>query len=227
MKIEKTAIDVIRNFSVFNPGLVVKRGNVLMSKHASATMVAKATFHKFEFDCDFAIWNLSKFLSAVSLFDNPEILVDGEDIKITSGTSKATFRKAAPNLIVHHDYAKQNVKLNTFETFDLTKEQLKSIQKALSVFSSKDVTMVLRGDGNRISVGTYDTSNPQSDRYMMDIGSTDKDFKIMLTIDSINFSDKKDYVVTIGDNKMIEFTTSDDDVTLNYWIGAHKDSEIR
>jgi hypothetical protein len=72
MKLDPRTITILKNFTIINNGLSVKKGNVISTINAGRSVLAKATVND-DFSEDFAIYDLNRFLATLSLFDDPEI----------------------------------------------------------------------------------------------------------------------------------------------------------
>ena len=89
MKLSTETISVLKNFSTINANLMVKAGSSLSTMSAMKNIVAKAEVTE-EFLSDFAIYDLNEFLSALSLFDKPDLEFGNDFVIITEeGTSKS------------------------------------------------------------------------------------------------------------------------------------------
>ena len=62
-------LDVLKNFSTINSNILVRPGNVINTISPIKNVMAEATVEE-NFDTEFGIWDLGKFLGTISLFDN-------------------------------------------------------------------------------------------------------------------------------------------------------------
>ena len=72
MKLTSNTISILKNFSTINQNLMVKTGNILSTMSAMKNIVAQAEVTE-TFPQEFAIYDLNEFLSALSLFEEPEL----------------------------------------------------------------------------------------------------------------------------------------------------------
>lgn len=75
VKLSKLTFDILKTFSTINDGIMIRRGNVLSTMSVDGTCIGTATIEE-TFPVEFAIYGLSSFLSAVSLFDSPELIFE-------------------------------------------------------------------------------------------------------------------------------------------------------
>ena len=58
-------LDVLKNFSTINSNILVKPGNIINTISPIKNVMAEATIEE-DFDTEFGIWDLNKFLGTVS-----------------------------------------------------------------------------------------------------------------------------------------------------------------
>ena len=75
MKLSARTIQILKSFAQINPSLIFTPGNEIKTISPMKTMVAKATIAE-TIPQQFAIWDLSKFLGVLSLFDDPEVVIN-------------------------------------------------------------------------------------------------------------------------------------------------------
>ena len=71
MKINKDTLNTLKNFSDINMSIEVKAGNTLRTVSVQKNILAQAEVET-TFPQDFAIYEVNRFLGAISLFDNPD-----------------------------------------------------------------------------------------------------------------------------------------------------------
>jgi hypothetical protein len=123
MKLSESTINVLKNFSTINTGLVFKQGNVLRTMSKGQTVLAKATIPD-SFDHEFTIYDLNRFLSLISTLELPELdFKEGEkNIKIISGKSKTTYGLSEESMVVAPPF--KDIKVENPEvSFILTKDE--------------------------------------------------------------------------------------------------------
>ena len=82
MKLTSNTISILKNFSTINQNLMVKTGNTLSTMSAMKNIVAQAEVTE-TFPQEFAIYDLNEFLSALSLFEEPELNFRDQYVTIT------------------------------------------------------------------------------------------------------------------------------------------------
>lgn len=224
MKLDKQTVEILSNFSKINPGLFVPMGNTVMTvHHQAATPIAKAEFANVVFPADFAIYDLSRLLSILGLFVDPEIEFEDNALNITdAGNRKGTFRYADKRILRLPAYDKNpNVPFDL--EFKLTEANVKYVLKAVGAFIAPEIAVI--GDGKTVRISTYDSKNPNVDKFSVEVGETDKSFTIVLNTSQFTFLNR-DYDVSISFKGLVQFRSENDHDTVTYWIAASEKSKI-
>jgi len=91
IKISSDTINILKNFASINSNLHVKQGKTITTVSPSMTILAEATVAE-EFDTEFGIWDMAKFLSTVSLFKDAEFEFNENFVTVSSTGSKASVK---------------------------------------------------------------------------------------------------------------------------------------
>lgn len=91
MKLNKNTVDVLKNFSKINPNCLFRTGKVLSTVNESKSFIAEAEIED-SIEDEFGIYNLTEFLSAVSIIEDAEIAVNGKTLTITAENSAAKVK---------------------------------------------------------------------------------------------------------------------------------------
>jgi len=215
MKIDTNTINVLKNFAKINPSIVIQEGNTLKTISTSKTIMAKATVTT-EFDKRFAIYNLDRFISTLSLFNNPELDFNDKYVNIFDANKSTHYTYADESTITKTP--EKEIKLPSIDvTFTLTNDNLKDVEKAAGVLGLPEIVVV--GDGKLISLQAADTKNPSGDVYSIEIGTTNKTFKAIFKSENIKII-PGDYEVSICSKGISCFKGEEAD----YWIAVEQSS---
>lgn len=218
MKLEARTIQILKNFSSINPSIKFKTGTDLVTCSPRKTVMAKATINE-NIPSAFAIYDISRFLGVLSLFDAPELVVGDKSMEIVSGSQKVNYTFAADNLIVAP--TDKSVKMPDTEiNFRLTADDLSKVLKALGVLQLPEIAVT--GDGNSIHLEALDNKNPSGDSYKVCVGSTELTFKMIFSVDNIKIM-SGDYDVAISSKGIAHFKGSD----VEYWIATEASSTFQ
>jgi len=215
MKIDTYTINVLKNFAKINPSIIIQEGNTLKTISPSKTIMAKAKVTT-EFGNRFAIYNLDRFISTLSLFNDPELTFSDKFVDIADSDKKTHYTYADENSITK--VPEKEINLPSVDvSFKLTDANLKDIQRALGVLGLPEI--VVSGDGNDISLQAADTKNPSGDVYSINIGASDKVFKAIFKSENIKII-PGEYDVSISSRGISHFKGSE----AEYWIAVEQTS---
>lgn len=181
MKFDNNIVQVLKNFSGINSSIVFKPGKSLSTISNGKSILAKATIDQ-EIEQEFAIYDLSRFLSTLSLFEDPEIEIKEKHMTIKKGKRKIDYGFADPSFIVKPPEKELNLP-DPEISFTITAGQLQEIYKALSILSLPEISIC--GDGSTISVKAVDSKTPGSDSYSMTVGDTDLEFNLIIRSENL------------------------------------------
>lgn len=234
MKLSKTTVDILKNFNIINPSIYFRGGNVISTISVADTVLANATIVE-EFDEPFGIYDLGFFLNTISLFNDPDLDFSNNGyVVITDEESKATCEFKFADISVIHASPRDSIDLrDQCLSFDISKANIKSLLKASSVMSLKDVK--IHKHNNKITLSVFDRQNPLSNNFMIELGeyTEDHDFELYFCLDNLKFVDG-DYHIDITmvnditmDNETNFAFFQNEDIPVNYWIALETDSVFK
>lgn len=215
MKLGNETISILKNFASINPSIQFREGNELKTISPTKTVLAKAKLND-EIESTFAIYDLSRFLGVISLFENPQYTVNENTLGIKSDGRTVNYTFCDPATIMVPPDKELNIGDADIE-FVMKKEHLSEIFKALGVMSLPDFVVV--GDGKNIYLRATDTKNPSADRFDIQVGETDKEFNVVYRTENMKLM-PFDYTVSIS-SKGISHLKSD---VVEYWIAIESSS---
>lgn len=218
MKLDQRTIQVLKNFSSINNSILFRPGNVIKTITPTKTILAKATLQQ-EFPSTFAIYELNKFLSVLSLFEDPELEIGEKSVLIKSGRKKVNYVFADPNTIVAPKEDKEIKFPSADVTFDLTNEVLSDVTKALGVLRQPEIA--ISGDGEVVVISTVNSKDPTSDVYSVEVGETDKTFNFIFKAENIKLL-PDNYTVDIASAGISRFKSTD----VEYYIAVEANSKF-
>lgn len=217
MILSETTLNVLKNFSSINPGILFRPGNTVRSISAHKTVLAKAEVDN-TFDKECAIYDLSRFISALSLFDKPEVTFGDNSVSISSDQSTLKYVYADPASIVTaptSEFALPAAEV----TFTLKADDLSKVQRGGAVLQLPEI--IVSGDGNTITLSAANTKNPTVDGFSIVIGSTDKTFNVIFKSENLKMM-QNDYTVELTSKRIAKF----DAAGLTYWIAMETASSF-
>lgn len=218
MKISAETLSVLKNFAIINSSLVVQSGSEIKTISPTSTTFATAKVPEV-FPKKFCIYDLSKFLGAVSLFKDPEFDFKDNYVKISGSQSNSSlnFHYANESHLKFVTPAKMNLPAES-TSFKLSAKQLNEITRASSVLGT-DVLSIKNEDG-QIVLKLEDGTGGNSNNYFFTAGpSRDSfDYEIKLRVANLNVL-PNDYNVSIHriNDKSLAFFSSEN---VSYYMGG-------
>lgn len=216
MMLDVKTIQTLKAFSMINPSLLFKPGNVIKTISPAKTILAKATVPA-TFDREFAIYDLVRFLGAYTMFENAELDFNERSVKIGSGKEKINYLYADPAVIVVAPDKELAVE-NPVVEFELTSDLLQRTLKALSMIGAPEVAVT--GEDGVVYLEALDSKNSSSSTYRVEVGETDKKFRLIMSQDKLKLL-TCDYNVAITD-RFAHFKGQD----IEYWIVLEAHSTV-
>ena len=211
MKLENRTVQILKNFAMINPSMLFREGSVQTTIAPQRNILARSTI-KESFPKEFAIFDLSRFLGVLSLFNDPEIDYDDTKVLISQGRQNVAYTFADPELIVAPPSKTPNVSEPEI-SFTLTSDTLQSTMRALGALQATHI--VVEGDGENITIGVAKPSDPTSDTFKIDVGQSNYSFKFAFKAENIKIL-TGDYEVEISSKNISHFKGGD----VEYWIMA-------
>ena len=174
MKLSNDTVTVLKNFSTINQNLVINPGKNISTMSAMKNIVAKATVTE-EFPQAFAIYDLNEFLSALSLFENPDLDFKEDFVVMTETGSKGKSLKywySDPSVVTTP--AKEITMPSSEVTFTFSSDLLSDVTKAAAVIGAPD--MVLEGmDVGTAILKVTDKKNDTANNYAVGVDTNHED----------------------------------------------------
>jgi len=212
--LSKKTFDVLKNFSTINSSIVFRKGSTVRTISNAENILAAFSSEEV-FPMDFAIYDLSQFLSWISLFDRPELEFSSSDFVSIRGSGKSARYYFSDPEITLKSAPEKNVKFPGADIqFNITGEDLLSLQKASAVYSLPDLTF--QSEDNEIKLILRDKENDTSNTYEQSIsGDCTGDYSLDVKIENIRLF-PGDYVVKVSKHLISEWTNQNLDLT--YYI---------
>jgi hypothetical protein len=221
MKISAQTIALLKNFSSINSSIAVKKGSTLKTITEQNNILAVATVPE-EFDTGFAIYDLSQFLGAVSLFDDPDFEFEPNFVRIKQGTRSIRYFYAHESMVKAPP--DKSIALPKVDVqFVLNEKQLNEILKAASVLQITEIAVMSSGDG-KTRIVAIDSKNATSNEFAIEVDhESESKFRIIFKADNLKMI-AGDYVVKISAKGIAQFTN--EKLGVDYFIATEASSEF-
>ncbi len=214
--LSNNTLNVLRNYSTINSSIVFRKGNTVRTISNAENILAKFTSEEV-FPMDFAIYDLSQFLSGINLFSNPQLEFDNENyVTVRGGRQSARYYFSDPEITLK-SAPEKNVKFPGADIqFNMDEESLNDLRKASAVYSLPDLTFKATEDSNEVTLILHDKENDTSNTYEQKIsGCVTGSFSLDVKIENIRVL-PGDYTVKVSKHLISEWTNVNTD--LLYYI---------
>lgn len=219
MQLNKTTVEVLKNFSAINSNLVIDEGKKLVTISPSKDIIAMFESED-EFDSEVAIFNLNEFLGVLSAFDKPELTLNPKNMLIKQGKQSVSYNYADRSVLITPP--EKGIKFPVADvTFTLTDSSLAKIVKMSAILSAEDLAVI--GDGKNITLKVFDKKNSACNSFEFETDtSTSETFQVNFKIEKMKILPGT-YEVEICP-KISRFSHSD--MKLVYFVAIEADSEF-
>ena len=223
MKLSKHTLNMLKNFSDINMSIEIKKGNVLRTVSVQKNILAQAELED-EFPKDFAIYELNRFLGAVSLFDDPELEFNAKSVNIGTSKHSADYVYCDPSMIVTPP--ENNITFPDPEVkFTLTQDSLSQVMRASNVLGTPEIAIEGGPHPNdSIRIKALDVNNDSTDTFqvVLDEHSGDK-FRFVFKTENMKMI-PGNYDIEISSKGISHFSLQGTE--LQYWIATESTSSF-
>jgi hypothetical protein len=217
MQFSDNTISVLKNFSGINPSILFKPGNTIRTISPQKTVMAEANIDE-SISSNAAIYDLSRFLATLSLFDNPDVEFDDTKFSISSGRSRVNYTYAAESMIIAPP--DKDIQLPTPEiVVDVNWEDIQKVIRAASVLQLGEIAF--KGDGETVRLAAIDSKNPTADIFDVVVGESSAHFEMIIKVENLRVM-QNDYEVSLSSKGMAYFKSD----KVKYWVAIEKNSKF-
>jgi len=218
MQISKETLLVLKNFATINTNILVREGSELSTISTLKNIFAKAKV-KEVFPQEFAIYDLTSLLSLLTLTPDQEIEFGELSLKISKDKGEFEYFYADSSIIVAPP--QKEIKVDEHFVFNLSKEDMTTINKAASIVAAPTISFVSDGETVHLLVG--DPKTPSSNSYKKVIGESEEEFNVQLAVTNFK-AIPDDYEVVLSKKKFVHLRNTESG--LAYWFAAEPTSVI-
>ena len=215
---------MLKNFSDINMSIEIKKGNILRTVSVQKNILAQAELEE-EFPQDFAIYELNRFLGAVSLFDDPEFQFNGKSANIGTTKHSVDYVYCDPSMIVTPP--ENNITFPDPEVkFTLSQDALSQIMKASNVLGTPEIAVEGGpAPADSIRIKALDVNNDSTDTFkiVLDESHSGDKFRFVFKTENMKML-PGNYDVEISSKGISHFTMQGQ--KLQYWIATESSSSF-
>ena len=219
MKVSERTTNLLKNYANINQSLEFREGNVLKTVSPLNTILASVEIEE-DFPQTFPIYELSRFLGTLDLFNNPELDFTDNGVSITDDNHEATYRYCGSSSMFQTPPEKNITFPEPEVEFQLTQELFRKTINAANTLGLPEV--IVEGNGTDIQLVVSDTGNVSSDIFSTKVGATDKTFRMIFKTENLNKIMEGTYNVSLSSKRISHFKREGD--SLQYWIALEQNS---
>ncbi|MFA7407639.1 MAG: hypothetical protein WCY93_07355 [Anaerolineaceae bacterium] len=218
MKFSKETLTVLKNFSTINQSILFKEGSEIKTISPQKTVMASANITE-DIPSQAGIYDLARFLSVHSLFENPDIEFGDKFLTIQEGKRKTKYTYADPSMMILPP--EKEVKIPSIDVeVDVSSSDIDSVMKAASSLRLPEIAFI--GREGTCYLAAVDSGNPSSDTFEVELGDTEDDFQLIIKLENLNVL-PSDYKVGLCSKGISKFTSD----TATYFIAIESKSHYK
>ena len=180
-----------------NKSILLAAGSVIKTITPEKTLIAIANISQ-EIPADACIYDLSRFLSILSLYNDPDVEFFDKYFIISEGKRRTKYVFADLSMI--HTPPEKEIVIPTADVVvDVTADTLSSVLKAAGVLQFSEIAFV--GEGGKCYLKAIDNN---ADDFGVEIGETVDEFRIIIKTDNLKLM-PIDYEVTLCSKGISQF----------------------
>ena len=217
MKLSKETLSVLKNFASINDGMVFRSGNILRTCDTQKQIMAETKISE-TIPSNFAIYDLNRFLSVLSIHDDDtEIELDDNNkaANLKSGRKRTSYKLCSIEMI--KNAPEKTIQMPSVDvSFSLTSSDLDSILKSAAVLGSPHIA--IRSDGNKILVAQLDSKNSSAHSSELEIADGNgKKYNMLFRTENLRMIPGP-YDVSISLRGIASFKHTEKDI--QYWVAT-------
>jgi hypothetical protein len=200
MKFSNETLSVLKSFTAINKSVLLKPGNTIKTITPEKTLIAIAKIPD-EIPSEACVYDLSRFLSILSLYKDPDVEFGDKYFIISEGKRRTKYVYADISMI--HTPPEKDINIPSEDVVvSVTESDLSSVLKAAGVLQFTEIAFV--GESGKCYLKAIDSANANTDDFGVEIGETDDEFKVIIKTDNLKLM-PMDYEVTICSKGISEF----------------------
>jgi len=220
MKLPKQTIDVLNNFASINPNLVFNIGNGISTISDAKNIMASAQITE-TFEQSFGVYDLSEFLSALSLVEDPTLEFSDSYLTIQNQNTSIRYHYSSPEILTTPPTKK--ITMPSIDvTVTITDELIGKIKRASNALGHSN--LAIAGENGKVVLAVMDPKNSTANTYsiILDENNSCKEkFNFIVAISNLKIV-PGDYTIEISSKLISHFKHNT--LPVEYYIALEKDS---
>ena len=200
MKFSNETLSVLKSFTANNKSVLLKPGTTIKTITPEKTLIAIAEIQD-TIPAEACIYDLSRFLSIISLYNDPDVEFGDKYFIISEGKRRTKYIYADISMI--HTPPEKDINIPSEDVVvDVTESDLSAVLKAAGVLQFSEIAFV--GESGKCYLKAIDSANDNADDFGVEIGDTADEFRVIIKTDNLKLM-PMDYKVTICSKGISEF----------------------
>lgn len=220
MKFSQRTIQILKNFATISQSMIFNPGTEIKVVSDLSTILAIAHIDTVIPDA-FAIYDMPRFLSAISMFEDPELDIQNGHMVMSEGQEQILYNFAEPTLIKQPPKSIREIESNI--SFTLKNDVITRVFKGAAITGASNIC--ISGDGEKTFIEALTSSDGSRHNvntgasYKMEIGETTEKFNYIFLVENIKLL-PGDYEVKIPEFGIAHFKGAD----IEYYIAVESTS---
>jgi hypothetical protein len=212
--ISQKTMAVLKNFATINGSILIREGSTLKTISVGENSIAQYQCEE-TFPQTFGIYELNRFLSGLSLFDNPTLDFDNQNfVTIRDKGRSARYYFSNPEITLKAAPDKDIKFPGADMEFQITQEDISALQKAWNVYEIPDLKF--HSIGGSVVLSLVDKENETSNVFSLELpGDNTGEYEVFMKMENIRLL-PGNYNVKISKHLITEWKHSTLDLT--YYI---------
>ena len=220
MKLSANTLNILKNCAQINPGIVIKGGNKISTLSVMRNVFLNAELEEELPTC--AFYNLSEFLSVLSLFKEPELDFKEKFVYVGSGRSrvKYVYSDAATIVAPTKDITVPAMEIN----FQVSQEALAELLKGSAVLQLPDI--VVSNESGKLTITATDLKNANANCLSYELEAEDlpeAQFTMIYKSELLQKLRAGTYNVSISQRRISHWVHQE--MNLNYFVSLETTSK--
>lgn len=220
MELSEKTLTVLRNYATINPNVVINEGDEIKTISEAKNVLSSAKLDV-QFPKTFGIYDLSEFLSVLSLINSPRLTFEDNYVLVGDNSGRTRIKYFYSDIDILTVPSKDIVMPECEVSFSFDKETLSRVKRAASVLGHNEMSLTVVDDVLVLSV--IDQNDKTSNVFSIDVDGTYKNpnFSFVFNISNLKMVED-DYRVDISSKLISHFVN--DESGIQYWVALEKSS---
>lgn len=216
MKLTATTIEVLKNFATINPNIQIIPGKVQRTTSPQKNVIAEVVTQE-EFPLECAIFDLSKFLAILTLFEDPELdfKESAVEVKSTKDSNTLQYFYAHSRTIVCPTRNPLEAD-RIIDSFELKSDTLSKLTKSAAIIGAPDTVIECDGKNRKLMVSKNPKVKSSNNYYVTEKVKGIESYSIRISNDNMKLIPNT-YMVEICEKGGVQFVMFKTD-TMTYVI---------